>query len=159
MTRRRKVLLLGLCGLIAVVGVCLLCLRDKEPSYNGRTLSEWLDIAESYKPPAQRAQARHAVRVIGTNAFPQLLKWATTHSIVEDVLRKYPTIPGARKIVNSAERSRERADVGFGILWKEALPTVQMLLTNSDPELRNAATNAIHVIRVMQEADEHAIAH
>jgi hypothetical protein len=140
------------------MAVCFFCLRSREPSYNGRTLGEWLDVAESYRPPAERAQARQAVLVIGTNAFPQLLKWATTHSIVEDVLRKYPTIPAARKIVNSAERSRERADVGFGILWKEAVPTVQTLMTNSEPELRKAATNAMHVIRVMQEADEHAVA-
>ena len=45
MTRRRKILFTSACGVIAVVAVCFFCLREQEPSYKGRTLSEWLELS------------------------------------------------------------------------------------------------------------------
>src|SRR5437016_5420191 len=59
--------------------------REREPEYNGKSLTEWLLLYErspgaesdprSYYDPAALQAAEHAVRQIGTNALPWLLKW------------------------------------------------------------------------------------
>jgi hypothetical protein len=80
--RRRKMLLLSLCGLIAVVTVCFFCLREREPSYNGRTLSEWLPLYGQYVTDAGKMsnletqrRAGDAIRSIGPKACPFLVNW------------------------------------------------------------------------------------
>src|SRR4051812_22032551 len=76
MKRRRKILFFAACGLTAIVAVCFFCLRQNEPSYNGRTLSEWCamygDERNSFE---KRENARTAITSIGTNAIPWLLRW------------------------------------------------------------------------------------
>jgi hypothetical protein len=159
MARRRNILLIATCAVIAVVAVCFSCLRTQEPSYNGRTLGEWLDTFARISPEREQDEALNAVRAIGTNAIPQLFKWSTAdNTVVVNVSKKHPNFPGARKILRSAERSRVRADTGIAIIWRDAFPIVQTLMTNSDPELGAAATNAMNVIRAMKSANEHGIA-
>src|ERR1051325_7061051 len=71
--------LLILAVLVAPAMTMPLARRDREPSYNGHTLSEWLHAARPgyINPPAPPADATAAVRQIGTNALPTLLKWAS----------------------------------------------------------------------------------
>jgi hypothetical protein len=47
-----------------------------EPNYKARSLSYWLE-ANSYKPGVSREEARTALRTIGSNAIPFLLKYMT----------------------------------------------------------------------------------
>src|ERR1043165_424132 len=71
--RRLWLILLGilvLAGLIVVV-VGL----DREPSYGGRNLSEWVWCLAPTAQPSALAEAEDAIRRIGTNALPCLLKW------------------------------------------------------------------------------------
>ena len=76
--RRWKILLFGLCGLIALVAVCFFCFHENRPSYNGRSLSEWLDDIEYIGGrEGQREAGVAAIRAIGTNACPVLLKWSS----------------------------------------------------------------------------------
>jgi len=86
MRKRRKTLVWTFVGLLVVAGAFLIFTRpqlprDNQPVYNGRTLAQWLDITtrvganRGYTTPQQVAAAEYAVRVIGTNAFPSLLKW------------------------------------------------------------------------------------
>ncbi len=79
--RRWKIVLFGLCGVIAVVAVCFFCLRDNEPSYNGRTLSEWLVIGSPPTEPGKRVEAQKAVLAMGTNAVPTLLEWCSERNL------------------------------------------------------------------------------
>jgi hypothetical protein len=53
--------------------------RDREPSYSGHSLSEWLHAARPgyINPAAPPAEATAAVRRIGTSALPALLKWTS----------------------------------------------------------------------------------
>jgi hypothetical protein len=71
MTKRRKILLL-LAALGLAVGAYVLFIRDDEPTYEGRTLSEWLaDFGNGDRPLPPEAQ--DAIRRIGGKAVPQLL--------------------------------------------------------------------------------------
>jgi len=71
MTTRRQVIpsvTAGLLGLIILVLV--LRLGDREPVFEGRKLSAWLD-----DPTLTEAESRRALRALGTNALPQLQAW------------------------------------------------------------------------------------
>jgi hypothetical protein len=49
--------------------------HDNEPKYNGKTLTQWLEISRSRRYDNRWPQAEDAVRHIGTNALPWLTKW------------------------------------------------------------------------------------
>jgi hypothetical protein len=127
--RRWKILLLGACGLVVVVAVCFYCLREKEPSYNGRTLSEWLDDAASgisVTGQQGREKAIEAVGKIGTNAVPILLRWSQQSGPygMKRLLQIAERIPNQRLRSStvrylwdrSAERKHLLAFIGFQIL-------------------------------------------
>jgi hypothetical protein len=63
------VLLIGAAGVVAFQ---ILCPKEREPSYQGRRLSAWLlDLVKTYH---DAPDAVAAVRAIGTNAVPDLLR-------------------------------------------------------------------------------------
>ena len=63
------------CAAVVIVAV-LVWPRAGEPEYKGRTLSSWIRGAADEKlPQADQAERIEAVRHIGTNALPYLLKW------------------------------------------------------------------------------------
>jgi HEAT repeat protein len=68
--RLRSLLLAGLVALALVVGLGWLVLRLREPVYEGNTLSEWLTPGTN----GFEAGTEDAVRHIGTNAIPTLLR-------------------------------------------------------------------------------------
>ncbi len=65
--------------LACVVVACVLVVRltrDNEPSYQGRSLSEWLSAYEKADTGTALAkEAPAAIQQIGTNALPCLLEW------------------------------------------------------------------------------------
>lgn len=141
--RRWKIFLLGASGLIVVVSVCFFCLREKEPSYNGRTLSDWLDAYDpampgAVVPPAniQRQQQRvpaEAIAKIGTNALPFVLKWANG---VDP--RQRPWLYKSADELPTALRVPLQKMVWKGSAarrWQHAALTVKILHTNAEPIL------------------------
>lgn len=150
MRRRWKILLLAACGLIAVVAVCFFCLRENEPSYNGRTLSEWLERA-----PGDRA-AILAVRQIGTNAVPLLLKWGTKENTpvfrtIRNFAEKLPPSMGGTFISDRFYRASSEwytvlAIRGFRVLGRDALPCLRAFSANPDPRLRDCASEMAEFI-------------
>ena len=71
MKRPRNIglVLLAICG-TAVVWI--IWPKEREPSYRGRKLSDWVSL---YSLHPQDQEAGEAVRQIGTNALPSLLQW------------------------------------------------------------------------------------
>ena len=65
-----------LCLLLAGLLVIFLR-RDVEPSYNGRTLSEWSISGGDIK----LNEAEDAIRHIGTNSLPFVLRWVTAEPL------------------------------------------------------------------------------
>ena len=72
--RRRIVIVLALSVLVSI-GAVAFWPSDNEPKYNGKTLTEWLEISASRRYDNRWPQAEDAVRHIGTNALPWLTKW------------------------------------------------------------------------------------
>src|SRR5882762_8557061 len=70
--RKRRVLFLCLSValLLTVVVWALSREGDREPTYDGRTLSEWASL-----PLGRENEASEAIRHMGTNTFPTILKW------------------------------------------------------------------------------------
>jgi hypothetical protein len=79
LTKRRKRVAIILLAVIGGVIAYAMLHQEDEPEYLGRRLSEWLDPDQNGMNGADsnrdEAIARTAVRNIGTNALPYLLKW------------------------------------------------------------------------------------
>jgi len=77
--RRRKVtIVLATCFLVGI-GVVAFWPADKEPEFDGKKLSEWIEIYQRHESAGNRSQERvagRAIQAIGSNALPHLLKWA-----------------------------------------------------------------------------------
>ena len=116
---------------------------EREPEYKGKKLSEWL--RRHRDSVSEQAEAANAVRRIGTNAVPWLLKWMDYSDLPpwkERLFRsaaKYPRIRNS-KLFRSALRATESdrnfmaAAYGFEILGadaKEAIPTLSWMLNDS----------------------------
>jgi HEAT repeat protein len=72
MKRDRQMLVpLACVCLLTTIGV--LATRPREPSYHGRSLSSWLKSLNRHPP--EDADARNAIRQMGSNAIPYLLSW------------------------------------------------------------------------------------
>jgi len=100
---------------------------DKEPSYNGRSLSDWLHdldphlIYEVNHPPPEIV----AIQQMGTNALPLLLKWMAAKDPRED---PKPNLADCFNMTRS-----ERAAMALSILGETASPAI--------PELTRLALN------------------
>lgn len=110
---------------ILLVTVCLagfaLAADQGEPTYQGRTLSDWTHDFDShglwvagYEPPAQIA-----ISHIGTNAIPTLLKWMSEPDPPEPLKTNVPPC------FNTARSWR--AGVAFSILGEAARPAIPEL--------------------------------
>jgi hypothetical protein len=78
--KRRRVILILLACLMAGVVAFIVWPGEREPEYQGKKLSEWLTLySQTFSDESGRkeahASAAQAVRHIGTNAIPYLLKW------------------------------------------------------------------------------------
>ena len=97
--RKHKRLLILIAFLLASVGLFIALHRKPEPIYAGFTLSYWAGryakaffrSQRAFRPPANKgylgvdAEAEEAIRAIGTNALPIVLKWLhfeQDHSLV-----------------------------------------------------------------------------
>jgi len=71
---RKRRIYLGLIGIGVVVGVIVVLPKpEREPVYGGKKLSEWvLEFRTSW---SKTEETDEAVRHIGTNAIPYLVKW------------------------------------------------------------------------------------
>jgi len=151
---RKLLILLAAC---AVVLATVLALIPREPKYDGRTLSEWIkESAPRKSPDPETTRAIDAVRHIGTNGLPWLLKWismteppawkinlttANTRLPQWLRLRVLPRLLG----LNSYNYHRRLALDGFLILGPDAAPAVPELL-RIVAESRNGVSPASGVL-------------
>lgn len=81
--RKRVFISIAAVGLMAVLGMWWLLMEraNTEPSHNGQPLSHWVEqiqpdsSAGAYMPFRFTAESEAAIRAIGTNAIPTLLRW------------------------------------------------------------------------------------
>ncbi len=138
MSKRRKRIILLACGIFAIGLIwALLAPREDEPSYQGRTVSQWLNDIDQGRWGAWNEAPIHA---IGTNAIPACLKWISyeggvplRNRIAKLVERVSPAL-GRRLTVNHWGRSNRVVEV-FRILGPQARAAI--------PELTRLAQTAI----------------
>jgi len=153
---RWRKFLIGL-AVFAVLIASVVALIPCEPRYNGRTLSEWIrDAAPRRSPDPETTRAIEAVRHIGTNGLPWLIKWiSATEPPAWKVkltkanvrlpqwirLRVLPRLLG----INSYNLHRRLALDGFLILGPDATPAVPELLEiiAASPQGRSPASGVL----------------
>jgi HEAT repeat protein len=126
--------------LVAVVGVIAWqVLRLREPVYQGKPLSLWL---QGYSPDGDSPEVDDAVRAMGTNAIPTLLGML---QVKDSQLKLTLAALGFR--YTSAETQHLRAQKGFSALEADASNAVPALIEiykqNTSPTAGRAAANAL----------------
>jgi HEAT repeat protein len=135
------------------MAICLVAIwpSEREPQYNGKKLSEWLAL-QNDRPE----EADVAVRAIGTNALPILIKWAEFQVPVWRLrlLKLYPKFPSlffrssiVRFIANDKQQVRAYNSVfGFQVLGtnaSSAAPELVRFLTDKRNQGRETAALAL----------------
>jgi hypothetical protein len=152
--RKHRKLLIVLACLAVITVVVVFATRDNEPQCKGLSLSEWFQASLTGSATPDDIDPEHAVREIGTNAIPCLLKWIRCEPTPwqKTVRRRFPksflsTDLGSLISGESAEKKVPYATLGFIFLGTNAttaIPELQsMLQDKTHPEI---AINAIEAL-------------
>src|SRR4051812_45191211 len=117
--KKRRVLIIAVVIFVAACVGVVLWPPEKEPEYQGKKLSAWLDVycSTNATPVLLRDEASAAVRAIGTNGVPWLLRWMRFEH------RSWPPELTRFFVRGQNGRGAWRAYLavnGFGILGREA---------------------------------------
>jgi HEAT repeat protein len=140
----KRLLLSVLVVVVIMVGVLIALGRSKslgpQPSYRGRTLSAWLDAMDDNPRPDDGPEQK-AIRAIGTNGFPTLLRWLGEHD--STVRTWWVDLVGSQEWLpyqpSFARAHNEYATSAFRVLGTNAAPAAPALvrlLKHSDPVIR-----------------------
>ncbi len=170
MLRRHRKLLLAAAGLALVSVLGIVLLRENQPQYKGRSLQYWVELRA--RPPAPAApdyssQPRYedsatAIRHIGTNAIPFLLKWvAYDPPVAMQALERLVwqggmfTSPFARLPFFRQRTRAEAVFYAFLVLGPDAgcaIPALTRLAENPEkPVVADRAQKCIMVILLMAQ--------
>ncbi|MDB6022167.1 MAG: hypothetical protein JWQ04_2024 [Pedosphaera sp.] len=158
--------LVGLALLVIILsGLTWLVLRPKEPAYHGRALMDWLlDYADADAPhqipvssEALREASSHAVKTIGTNGIPILIKMIEARDIT--LKRKLESALGHHHPIDlnifiSHSNESYLGPCGFEILGREgcpAIPQLSQLAESSNADVRVCALHALSYIKPGKE--------
>ena len=135
MRKRAALILLAAVGAGGIVA--LAWPRGGEPECQGKKLSKWLDVYGSPANAQDKMLATEAVRQIGTNAVPLLLKWtdyepAPWRGMLATAVRKLPRALGGsdwlqKFIIGGGEAHCRQGMIGFHILGATASGAVPEL--------------------------------
>ena len=153
MRKRAQIALAVVAVAIVSVVVWQVC-RQREPVYQGKRLSVWLD--DYFRIKEVRADATYesgevAIREVGNNALPTLLKMARARDskfkrkVAELIFRKSR---GSIRLHNDWEAHR-KAILGFTILGPTAascVPSLVNSLTSDDSSVRCTAANCLGLV-------------
>ena len=125
--KRRQVILIA--AAVIILGLFWTYTRHREPSYEGKSLSQWLDLYEERQDVSQ--EAAKAVRQIGTNAVPFLVTWTQQtqgltpwkQRLLTKMLSWKSGAPGQEllvKLLTAPQPQEWRAACGFAILGETA---------------------------------------
>ena len=126
-----------------------------EPEYGGKSLTDWLKLYQKAdEGTSDERQATAAVRSIGTNALPQLVKWVASDDLDEQFQAKNgfqilgaaagSAAPSLGKMLTSTnEVISVMAGQCLGDIGAPALPELLAGLTNRHFRVATAAALAI----------------
>lgn len=139
-------------GVATVVALLAVWLGPREPSYQGRSLSEWVDLAYT----TNYTEARNAISAIGPSAIPFLFKKArhedaAVQRFYRAIRPKLPTIlqqrlPAPRPLDPNFPGKIGNALMAVG--GQEELPQLIAALKDRDPRVRHVAELAIRYMHM-----------
>ncbi len=149
--RKRAKLFIAAAATLVALAVLFVFPPNQEPSYEGRSLTQWLTICTSTTAtPGEVQQAEAAVRNIGTKAIPFLIAWiaAEPRHSENRIVQKLPK--PVRKLLVALTHKRDEqyrykmGVKGFQLLGENSAPAVPELTrllndTNSLYHRQNAA--------------------
>jgi hypothetical protein len=145
--RKRVYIALAVVLVILAGGSAWLGLREREPVYQGKRLSFWLESLNNGGPTGNDSSAaQQAIRHIGTNALPILIAKLRAQ---DTPLRQFVvTLVNRQKLIplhlKSADERRWEVELGYmtlGSLSSVQVPSLCSILTN-DPSPRARADAA-----------------
>lgn len=158
--KRKSHLLIILAGIVALIAGLLLVLnRTAEPTYEGKRLSEWVEIHRHGQSFGERQPAASAIRAIGTNALPCLIRWTAAEP---GAVRRYLSVvvQGQRLpswinrtvtdwLIEPQMRAIKASDA-FGVLGEDAVPAIpalhQLALYSRNPDVQLNAISTLALI-------------
>ncbi len=150
-TKRRIVfVVLGACALFAVA-VIAFWPGEKEPEYQGKKLSEWCEIRAMTDGTSDQSESAKAIRHIGTNALPFLMRWIGYDGFTLRPLRNklsihFPVLRYHQNLSAKEKRHlelRTYASFAFRDLGDMAKPVVpQLTRLFYEPKISSGATAA-----------------
>jgi HEAT repeat protein len=132
-----------------------LAARGAEPSYENKTLTQWLKVYEEADTGgAEEKHSMLAIRTIGTNAVPYLVKMLTTDdwNVQQSADRGFdilgplgaPAVPALSNLLSATnEVVHILAAQSLGHIGAPALPALMFALTNSSHKIATAGALAI----------------
>ena len=130
--KRRTVIVCAIISLLVIVGVVCVLVKDSEPSYNGKTLTQWLvDIQKlGINDRAKYNECRDAIYTIGTNAIPSLIRMVDrTDSPLKVKAVQFLGPKWSDKLkIRKADYYRSKATFGFSALREKSAPSVPALI-------------------------------
>ncbi len=138
---------------IVLAAVVFNALRSREPVYQDRPLSAWLDDLMMGHYGAQHDAAEEAIWQIGTNAIPHLLRRVA--AVDSWTQRKLQSLNRRQSLihfpVHYASDGREPAKRAFEALSARAKPAIPDLLriaqTTDDKDVAEAARSIVERIK------------
>jgi hypothetical protein len=157
---RRILLILAVCVVALVVAALVWPRGEREPVYQGKTLSEWL---RNYRQPVGAmkpvisSEAAYAVRHIGTNGLPFLVKWIQADQNIPKwkellFVAAYRSNLKSRargevlELVAGSQLRAGRAFEGFEILGEIASPAIPDLVQIAKAGKQGSAELAISAL-------------
>lgn len=134
--RKWPAILIALASVALLVGLAAILTQEREPHYNGRSLSSWLktyDALVMTQDSPEFAESEAAVRQIGTNAIPHLLNWIRDEPAPwrRTVRRAIPYPVADTRLVSFLLEGSDKqgaASSGFIILGTNAASAIPALL-------------------------------
>jgi hypothetical protein len=152
--RKHRALLIATAFVGLALTLALLLRHDDEPRYNGRPLSKWLQVYSenvmSQNTP-EFSEAEQAIRTIGTNALPYLLKWIqqqpppwhrTAHRKLPESVSD--SAPVRLLIDGRGYETANGAMLAFDILGSNAAPAIPEMVA-----AMNGTTNRTTAVRII----------
>lgn len=138
-------------AVLIVIGLVAFFTREREPEYNGKPLSYWVEMYSRLDPQISiedEENAAEAIRAIGTNALPFLLEWTDYEPTKLDEwfgrnyneLPKWMTAPGPfqwRRRAYTLSVHANNAFIALGPIAEPAFPELRSRL--DDPNFHRAS--------------------
>jgi hypothetical protein len=159
MAKNRKILLVALV-IIGSVGLLWLVSRPREPIYQGRDLTFWLDQYGSnhWSNTELDREAEFAIRHFGTNCIPAYLQMISTHpsSLTINFLARIPPRWSTRLHILSMsgyasklQLLRRRGSCGLAALGADAKTAVPALITLLNDPHSDVRYVSVYTIRCL----------